>query len=164
MRPKKHIDGVSSTSVRLGDRYRFALKLIARTGETRAESTVIENAIEDIAGKLPISRHWLELWDAQPAVAYLNMISLPEYRPLDRSVSGAPSDAARADFISAHWQFFYSDKKRQTPIRANANVLWDDLDQLVTEWQKTKKTDYWSTAKKMTAMLKKAKLDPPSFG
>jgi hypothetical protein len=157
-RPKKHNEGLTSYTLHISPRLVFALKMIARTGETRAEGTVLEEAIQQIADKLPISRHWSELWSTgSPSVTWLNAYALPEYRPIVK-------EQKRFEFIMQHSAFFYRDKAKTHPIAENANVLWDDIDELAEEWTKKKKTDYWVAAKKMAAMLKKAGLNPPPFG
>jgi hypothetical protein len=156
-RPRKYEELAASYTLHVNPKYIFALKLVCRTGDTDSEANVLEAAIEALASRMKISRHWTELWSASPGVAWLNAYALPEYRPIQKELG-------RVEFITAHAQFFYKDKARSVPNAENATILWDDVDGLAKEWLSTRKTNYWGTAKKMAATLKKAGLSVPSFG
>ncbi len=156
-RPRKHEDPLVSYTLHLSPKHVFALKLICRTGDIDSESNVLEGAIEALASRMKLSRHWSELWSPSPGVAWLNAYALPEYRPISKEIG-------RVEFITAHAQFFYKDRARTIPNAENATLLWDDVDELAKEWISTRKTSYWGTAKKMAATLKKAGLQVPSFG
>lgn len=155
-RPRRQRDVLKSTSFKLSDKARFALRVIARRRH-KTDGLVLEEAIEDIANGLSLSRHWLELWDEEEAVRMLNLFALAEYK--------APaSEAPLVAFISAHAPFFYADKARQTPHRARATTLWPHVYDLERLWVKEKSEDYRVAAKAMASILRKAKLDPPAFG
>lgn len=155
-RPRRQQFVLKSISFKLSDKARFALRVIARR-QNKTDALVLEEAIEDIANRLPLSRHWLELWDEEEAVRMLNLFALAEYK-------AATGEAARVAFVAAHAQFFYADKARQTPHRARATILWPHIDEMETLWTKKKSEDYWAAAKAMASLLRKAKLDPPPFG
>lgn len=156
-RPRKHEDPLVSYTLHISPKHVFALKLICRTGDTSSESSVIESALEALANKLKLSRHWSEMWHSNPGVAWLNAYALPEYRPIAK-------EETRVEFINAHAQFFYRDKAHAVPNAENTTILWDEIDVWATEWVTTRKTSYWGVAKKMAAALKKAGLPVPSFG
>jgi exonuclease III len=156
-RPNKYDEPLKSYGVKISPMHVFALKLIARTGNTSAEATVLEGVIESLAERLPISRNWRDIWDSNPAIAWLNAYALPEFKPLQR-------ETLRVEFIRQHLAFFYSDKAGKIPNAPRATTLWEHVDELAAEWVKTRRTDYWAAAKKMAAILKKAKLEAPQFG
>lgn len=125
-RPRKHAEPLVSYTLKISPEHVFALKLICRTGDVSAESTVLENAIEAMADRLKISRHWRDMSSRNPGVMWLNAYALPEYRPILK-------ERPRVEFIEAHKQFFYRDKSRATPNAENATILWNEIDELAAE-------------------------------
>lgn len=163
MRPKKHDVDLTSVTVRISEQHKFLARLMARTrGEP--ESTAYERAIDRLVSETPMSRNWREIWDRRPAIRDLRAYTLPEYKPSTSRSGGGWSEGDRVEFIFAHGDFFYSDKARTEPHEANATILWEHLDEMVGEWMTKRTNDYFVAAKKMATLLKKAQLDPPSFG
>lgn len=155
-RQKRHETALKHTSVRVSDKHKFAMKVIARR-ESVSESIIFERTIERMADELNLSRHWLELWDDEESVRTLNLFALAEHKPTTK-------ERPMVQFVSAHAQFFWADKGRRTPHRARAVILWPHLDDLEELWRLKKSEDYHVAAKAMSAILKKAKLEVPAFG
>lgn len=151
---------IKSTSFRLNEQQKFALKLMARINGV-SDSDALGNIIEEAAKMLPISRHYLDLYDEEESVRMLNLFALLDFKP---SKASEEEERQQRAFCVAHGQFFWTDASRSTPRRAFAVTLWPHLNELVELWKTRRDEDYWVAAKAMAAILKKAKLDPPPFG
>ena len=165
-RPPKYDKPLKPTSFRISPKHLFALRFVARQGGI-SDASALEETIERMADEVKSSRHWVEMWDEEESVRMLNLFALPEYKPAKVAPRGARKSLAESElraFCFAHAQFFWADKARTTPKRPYAVVLWPHIEELAETWKKKRDEDYHVAAKAMTALLRKAKLEPPAFG
>ena len=165
-RPRKHGVRLQSQTFKTTERHQFAIRLVANQ-QGKSQSTVQEEMIERMANELTLSRRWDDLWDEEESVRILNCFALPEYRASEKATrmkGRALTEKQVRAFVIAHAPFFYADKARTTPKRKFAVVLWPHVEELAQAWHENRDEDYYIAAKQMTAILKKAKLEPPEFG
>lgn len=152
-RPRRHENEQLKTSTyRISSRHKFLLRLLARQ-TNRDDGPTIEYALEQLADRTPMSKHWLELWDEQEAVRVLNLFGMPDYKP-------STEEHALKAFALAHAKFFWT--RSGTPHRARAVVLWPHIWEVCDLWRQTKHEDYPAAERKMLEILAAARLEAPT--
>lgn len=158
--PKKKAARTESLSLRLEPKTKFLLDLLAREGDTSI-TKVVEKAIRDQADKKFNSYggeyrfDWHGLWHTDDGVQKIKLLLQPELKQfLDFE------EEELLDFISKHWQFFYSADYRFIND-ACVFVLWPEIETFQAHWEASKSKDVWSTGKMMADRIEKAGIKPP---
>lgn len=162
-RPLKHSSPLQSKTMRLSERHRFKLSVIANLrGES--EATLTEQMIDSAGADTDLGKaSWDTLWDEEEAVRWLNVFALPGYRA-KKTGGGAGTEENLLRFIFAHAQFFWTDTSRTQVRRAHAIILWPHRWELEKKWRTTRDQDYHAAAKDMAKRLEKVGLKVPAFG
>lgn len=154
-------------SLRLDPKTRFILEFMSRV-RGQSITTIVERAIKEAAEKTGIGpttdrrgndieqQLWSDFWDPDEGVRNLKLIACTDY------TTTYEEDEIRR-FTIDHWEFFYTKADGFTPKRHYVGVLWPQIQNYVTMWRDTRKSDYWAVGKRMAEELTAAKLDAPEW-
>ena len=146
-------------TLRLDPKTKFMLEFMTRV-EGRTITAIVENAVREAASKSGIvadfseMRTWADFWDANDGVRTLRLIADANYP------TNFEEDELLA-FAKAHWEFFYTNHKAETPMRAYLEILWPRIEEFSAIWRTQRQDDYWAAGNAMAAALTKAKVESP---
>lgn len=163
-RKKKKIPKTESLTIRLDPKMRFALEFVARIRE-QTITKVIERAIVDRADNEKISKAseadwnapsltWKDYWDVNEGIRAINLARDDDTHPNF-------DEEEMWDFVKNHAAYFYEDTNLSRPKRANFDVLWPRISELLALWDETKATDRKKVIAIMNEALIKAGLSVP---
>jgi hypothetical protein len=164
MRREKEPRAKSQTlSLRLDPKTRFVLEFLAKLKRQNI-TTVVEEAIRRVASEHPVNpmgldqdrRTWKDYWDVIDGVRVMRMLADPEM-PSDYQ------DDELREFIAAHIEFFSETYDLSNPDRINVSVLWPNIDEYVSSWRESKRTNPWAAGALMVGALTEAEVEPPQW-
>ena len=147
-------------SLRLDPKSKFTLEFVARIkGQTL--TTIVERAIRESCDKVMIGGDfsqfsWQSFWDPEEGIRTLKLLACDDYP------STYDEDDLR-EFTRAHWEFFYTLEKADTPRRAFVEILWMKIENYRRIWHEQRDCDYWAAGRAMATDLSAAKVDPPTW-
>lgn len=144
-------------NLRVDEKLEFAVEFASRAADkTKTKFAEVAMRTAADAVKDPAGKTWRDYWDPSLGVRELSLI---RWAAWDTDVE----EDRRAEFIQAHWVFFFEDIGRAIIWRAAADVLWPDVEEHMRRWFDSRRADYFGVGHAMAKQLTAAGLDAPQW-
>lgn len=161
MAPEKRQKAKTQTlSLRLDPKTRFVLEFMAKI-RRQSITTVVEDAIRYTAKDTTVGhesdeRTWEAYWDTSDGVRAMLILA-------DRKIPSTFEDDELRSFLKAHIEFFSADFDLDRPDRINVDIIWPRIDEYLTMWLETKRSEPWAAGHQMAYTLQSAGIDAPEW-
>jgi len=148
-------------SLRLDPKTRFVLEFLAKLNR-HSITTIVEDAIKRQGARTKLdpfdeeSKTWRDFWDISEGVRQILMLA-------EKEIPSDYEDDELREFIKWHIEFFSETNELSNPDRINVEILWPSIEQYLTTWNETRRTDPWAAGKAMANAIASAGVEPPKW-